>query len=134
MQIITIGGYLSRDAEQSTTRDGSPVTRLNIPVRQGWGEKEKTNWYRVSVWGKRADFAAKFRKGDFISVIGDLEIGEYQGKPQYEVRAHDFQSVNMAPKGDGSRGHAQNDALAGEATFADELSDEIPFISMCSVW
>lgn len=127
MQIITICGYCSRDAEQRTTQQGDRVTALNIPVKQGWGEREQTNWYRINVWGKRSDFAAKFRKGDFVTVSGELTIGEYNGKPQYEVRAHDFQSVNMAPKGDGSRGHAQNDALAGEATFADELDSDIPF-------
>lgn len=130
MQIITIAGYLSRDAEQRTTQQGDSVTSLNIPVKQGWGEREQTNWYRVNVWGKRADFAGKFRKGDFLTVTGELTIGEYNSKPQYEVRAHDFQSVNMN-KGDrvpdGSQGHSQTSA-------ADDLNDEIPFATNASIW
>lgn len=123
MQIITITGWLSRDAEQRTTRDGTTVTNWNVPVRQGWGENEKTNWFKVSIWGKRADFAAKARKGEFVAVTGELTIGEWEGKPQFEVRANDFQAVTTARREpDGSQGHADN---AG--SFADELSDDIPF-------
>lgn len=122
MQVITITGYLSRDAEQRTTRDGTTITNLNVPVRQGFGEREQTNWFRVSVWGKRADFAAKFRKGEFIAVTGDLTIGEYDGKPQYEIRASDFQTVRPA-------GRDESPARQQESrqSIADEIDDEVPF-------
>lgn len=122
MQQITITGYLSRDAEQSTTRGGDPVTRWNVPVRQGWGENEKTNWYKVAIWGKRGQYASNARKGDFVTVTGDLTIGEWEGKPQYEVRANDFQFINMSgEKRDGSQGHAQT------SQAVDDLDDAIPF-------
>lgn len=130
MQNITITGWLSKDAEQRTTRDGTTVTNWNVPVRQGWGENEKTNWFKVSIWGKRADFAAKARKGEFVTVTGELTIGEWEGKLQLEVRANDFQAVLTAKREpDGSQGHAEN---AG--SFADELSDEIPFARNDTVW
>lgn len=122
MQVITITGYLSRDAEQRTTRDGTTITNLNVPVRQGFGEREQTNWFRVSVWGKRADFAAKFRKGEFIAVTGDLTIGEYDGKPQYEIRASDFQTVRPA-----GRDEAPARQQEGRQSIADDLNDEVPF-------
>lgn len=128
MQNITITGYLSRDAEQRRTQNGDEVTTWNVPVRQGWGDKERTNWFKVSIWGKRADFAAKARKGEFVTVTGELTIGEWEGKPQYEIRANDFQSVRPAPRDDarrepdGSQGHGDQ---AG--SFADELDDEVPF-------
>lgn len=125
MQIITIAGYLSRDAEQRTTQQGDSVTALNIPVKQGWGEREQTNWYRVNVWGKRADFAGKFRKGDFVTVTGELSIGEYNGKAQYDVRAHDFQSVNMN-KGERAPDPSEKDRYQGGAG-AGALDDDIPF-------
>ena len=134
MQTITITGYLSRDAEKATTRDGTEVTRWNVPVRQGWGESEKTNWFRVSIWGKRATFAANARKGEFVTVTGELSIGEYEGKPQYEIRAADFATVRPAPREerrepDGSQGHAQT-----QQTYADDLDDSIPFLSNSGIW
>ena len=135
MQTITITGYLSRDAEQSTTRGGDGVTRWNVPVRQGYGDNERTNWFRVSIWGKRADFAARARKGEFVTVNGELSIGEYEGKPQYEIRANDFQSVRTAPR----EGNADNAGQAAQSNggwgakeeraprYADQLDDSIPF-------
>lgn len=127
MQQITITGWLSRDAETSTTQGGDTVTRWNIPVKQGFGEREQTNWFRVSIWGKRADFAAKAVKGDFAAVTGELTIGDYQGKPQYEIRAVDFHTSKSAPRTpDGSQG-----APTGQHNPpADDLDDDIPFVRM----
>ena len=132
MQQIFISGFLSRDAEQRQTQKGDSVTTWNVPVRQGWGDAEQTNWYRVSIWGKRADFAAKSRKGDFVTVTGELTIGEYQGKPQYEIRASDFQAITPKPRDpDGSRGHAQQEPAE---SMADDLGDEIPFVTSAGIW
>jgi len=116
MQQITISGYLSRDGEQRSTRSGDSVTALNVPVKQGWGDKETTNWYRVNVWGKRADFAGKLTKGTFIVATGELSIGEYNGKPQYEIRASDFQTVSS-----GERNPSEPKRSAAE-----DLGDSIP--------
>lgn len=130
MQQITITGYLSRDAETRQTQSGQTVTALNIPVKQGWGDKEQTNWFRASVWGKRADFAAKFRKGEFLCVTGELSIGEYNGKPQYEISASDFHSVRIAPRDDGQRapnGSQGTPANTGAGRWQDDLDDEVPF-------
>lgn len=129
MQTITITGYLSRDAEQRQTQGGQTVTALNIPVKQGWGDREQTNWFRVSVWGKRAEFAGKFRKGEFVCVTGELTIGEYNGKPQYEINASDFHSVRTAPRDDagGNTGGSQGGQGSGGGSPHDDLDDSIPF-------
>lgn len=125
MQHITITGYLSKDAEQRQTQSGQSVTTLNIPVRQGWGDNEKTNWFRVSVWGKRADFAGKFRKGEFVCVTGDLTIGDYQGKPQYEINASDFHSVRPAPRDESTNQREPGQQREPAPSFAGE--PEVPF-------
>jgi single-strand DNA-binding protein len=135
MQTLTITGYLSRDAEQANTRNGDAVTRWNVPVKQGWGENERTNWYRISIWGKRADFAAKARKGEFVTVTGDLTIGEYDGKPQYEIRANDFQNVRTAPReADGSQGAPSQTRKPATVDVADDLDDDIPFVTRDGIW
>jgi len=132
MQIITITGYLSKDAETSKTNKGDAVTRWNVPVNQGWGDNKQTNWFRVSIWGKRADFAGNSRKGEFVTVTGELTIGEYQGKPQYEIRASDFTSVTTGKREpDGSRGTPVGDDAG---SFADEIDDAIPFLRCDGIW
>lgn len=125
MQQITITGYLSRDAEHGSTQNGNAWARWNIPVRQGWGDNEQTNWYRVSIWGKRSDFASKARKGEFATVTGELTIGEYQGKPQYEINASDFQTIRPAPR-DG-QGTPPDQGRSAPPPPSDDLDDDIPF-------
>ena len=126
MQTITITGYLSRDAEMRATQSGQNVTALNVPVKQGYGEREKTNWFRCNVWGKRAEFAARFRKGEFVCVTGELVIGEYDGKPQYEINVADFHSVRTAPRDAAPAGGGQSGGW-GNGPVSDDLDDEIPF-------
>ena len=133
MQQITITGYLSRDAEVRTTQGGDSIANWNVPVRQGFGDREKTNWFRVSIWGKRADFAGKARKGDFVTVTGELTIGEYDGKPQYEIRAVDFQNVRPAPR-DGGTDAPQEPQRNSRQAPQDDLEDDIPFVTNRSIW
>ena len=84
-------------------------------------DKERTNWYRVAIWGKRADFAAKARKGAYVSVTGPLTIGEYDGKLQLEINASDFDYY--MPKQDVQS--AVKEHFPGAETVG--LDDEIPF-------
>lgn len=131
MQIIHISGFLSRDPELRSTQQGDDVCSLNVPVKQGWGQKEQTNWYRVQVWGKRAKtLADNLRKGVKVNVIGELTIGEYNGKPQYEIRAYDvdFPPIQKA-EGDGLR-HRNQDGFGNDRDprgFQQDLDDEVPF-------
>ena len=142
MQQITITGYLSRDAEMRHTKSGQDITNWNVPVKQGWGDKEQTNWYRVAIWGKRAEFASKARKGEFVTVTGELSIGEYDGKPQYEINASDFQAVRTAPREGGNRDSGGSGGSSGGWSaggnqggtpapagggWDDPLDDSVPF-------
>lgn len=119
MQQITITGYLSRDAESSETQRGDKVTRWSVPVKQ---KDESTVWYRVSIWGKRAEYAGRCRKGEFVTVTGSLDVGEYQGKPQFELNAADFHSVRTAPRDSDSPAPAR----AAEPA-ADDWDSSVPF-------
>jgi single-strand DNA-binding protein len=99
MQIITITGRVGGNAE--TREAGSTnVTNFNVAVDQGWGNDKTTNWYRVAIWGERGTKLRQYiMKGDKVAVTGELVIGEYNGKPQYEIRAHDLDCF-MAAKSD----------------------------------
>lgn len=123
MQNITISGNVGRDPELRSVGDGQ-VCSFSVAVKQGWGDKERTNWYRCSVWGKRAESVHRYlRKGAKVFVTGGFEIGEYDGKPQYEVRVAevDWQASDAAP--------AQSSGGAADRRGGgfDDLSDEIPF-------
>lgn len=89
MQMIFLTGRVGGDAETRTAGNGE-VTSFNLAVDQGWGERKMTNWFRVSIWGDRGrKIAGHILKGNKLAVTGEFSIGEYNGKPQYEVRAHE---------------------------------------------
>ena len=89
MQFITVTGRIGGDAE-TRTAGKSDVTNFNCAVDQGWGDNKTTNWFRVAIWGDRGGKLAPYIvKGQKVTVTGELVIGEYNGKPQYEIRAAD---------------------------------------------
>jgi len=123
MQILTVTGNLGRDPEHRTTQGGDEVCSFSVGVKQGWGEKSSTNWFRCTVWGKRArTISDHLRKGSKVTVNGELSIGEYEGKPQYEIRVSD---VDWAPTGQREADSGRNRAPADGADDLDE--DRIPF-------
>lgn len=125
MQILTISGNIGSDAVLRSTSGGDKVLGFNVGVRQGFKQDAPTVWYRCSVWGKRAEsLDGRLFKGVKVFVAGDLTIGEYQGKTQYDVRVSE---VDFVPRGDarrepdGSQGH-------GGQSFDDELDSDVPFM------
>lgn len=125
MQVITLTGRAGANAE---TRDagGNTVTSFNLAVDQGYGDRKTTNWFRISIWGDRgAKLREHIRKGDKLAVTGELTIGEYQGKPQYEVRCNDIDPW-MSSKGDRADSPMRELQAAGQAFDAD-LDSEVPF-------
>lgn len=90
MQIIHFTGNLGRDPESRSTNSGDTVCSFSVAVKQGFGRDAKSEWFRCSVWGKRGETVNRFlRKGMKVTVAGELVIGEYNGKPQYDVRVID---------------------------------------------
>jgi single-strand DNA-binding protein len=124
MQIITVSGNLGRDPELRTTQGGEDILNFSVGVQQGWGDRASTNWFRCSVWGKRAKtLADKLRKGSRVFVVGELTIGEYQSKPQYEIRVSEL-DFSKAASGGEQRSEPQGVA---QSAGDDADWDQVPF-------
>lgn len=136
MQTITISGRIGKDAETRTVRDNQ-VTSFNVAVDQGYGDGKQTNWFRVSAWGKKGAGAAPYLlKGGVVTVVGELVFDTYEGKPQYNIRAHDF---TLPAKSGESRGNGGSTAPRNESSAAggynDGLDDDhIPFLTSRGVF
>jgi single-strand DNA-binding protein len=82
---IQIIGNLGRDPELRYTPSGRPVTTFSVAVNQASKNQqtgewvEATDWFRVSVWGDRAERAAEnLRKGSRVFVDGRFRTREYE--------------------------------------------------------
>lgn len=79
MNQTIITGNLGGDPELRYTPSGVPVCAFNVAVNKKWtdpeGEpKEKTTWFRVSVWRGQAEACEKhLEKGSRVMVIGEIE-------------------------------------------------------------
>ena len=71
------------------TPDGTPVTSLSVAINTGYGDKERTVWYRVTCWRKLAETVSQYvRKGELLLCEGELsEPRPYQSKGDGEWRA-----------------------------------------------
>lgn len=126
MQTITITGRVGGDAETRQAGQNN-VTNFNCAVDQFASGEKTTNWFRVAIWGDRGGKLQQYiKKGDKVVVTGELVIGEYNGKPQYEIRASDVDCF-MAPKGDGSQGAPTQRSKPQPAAFDTDLDDSVPF-------
>ena len=79
----TIMGHLGQDAKARDTKTGGSVVNLSIATTEKWkdrttGEERKiTDWHRVAIFGKVAEWAREWRKGDLIYVEGKIKNEKY---------------------------------------------------------
>lgn len=99
-----IAGRVGRDAELRATPSGDSVLSFSVAVDSGWGDNKKTVWFRVSLWGERAEKLAQYIvKGKALLVEGDIDARGYktrEGEPaaSLELRAR---NVTFLPDGRG---------------------------------
>ena len=85
---VMIIGNLGRDPEMRYTPNGRPVTEFSVAVSHrsrddatGEWKDDQTDWYRVTVWGERAERTAEqFRKGNKVFVEGRFKTREFEGR------------------------------------------------------
>lgn len=139
----TIVGRLARDPESRFTGSGTQLVTCTIPTESGWGDSKATTWWRVTLFGKKADIVAKhLSKGRWAMFTGEFSVLEYTKKDgtkgfSAEMTASDFAFVGNKGDGDsgqssgsggggGSRGGSSSgrQSSGGGQPFAD---DDIPF-------
>ena len=99
---IMIIGNLGRDPELRYTPNGKAVTQFSVAVShsrpdgQGGWIDDGTDWYRVSVFGDRADRAAEqLRKGNRVFVEGRFKSREFEGKDGEKRTSLDITADNV---------------------------------------
>jgi len=111
---LMIIGNLGRDPEMRYTPTGKPVTQFTVAVNQSTRNQqtgewtEETDWFRVSVFGDRAERAAEqLRKGNKVFVDGRFRTREFEGqdgqkRTSLDVTADNVISLEKRPRDDES--------------------------------
>jgi single-strand DNA-binding protein len=95
-------GNLGRDPEMRYTPTGRPVTQFTVAVNQSTRNQqtgewtEETDWFRVSVFGDRAERAAEqLRKGNRVFVEGRFKSREFEGQDGQKRTSLDVTADNV---------------------------------------
>jgi len=127
--VISFIGTLSRDAEVKVTKGGTSVLSFSCANNNGFGDRQTTNWFRVSLFGKRAEgqLQSYLKKGQQVFVSGELNQNEYKTndgttKTSLEVVANIVDLVGRKQEGAPPE-RQQNQSQPAH----DNFDDDIPF-------
>jgi single-strand DNA-binding protein len=79
--VISFTGTVGRDAEVRSTASGQTVLNVAVANNIGFGDKQQTIWFRVALWGKRAEGSLKdyLKKGQQVFISGEMTQSEFVG-------------------------------------------------------
>ena len=89
---VILVGNLGKDPEVRYTQDGKAVASLTLATSESWKDQsgqvqEKTEWHKVSIFGKLAEIAGEYlRKGSQVYIEGKLQTRKWtnkEGQDQY---------------------------------------------------
>jgi single-strand DNA-binding protein len=116
---VMLLGNLGADPELRVTPGGQAVLKLRLATNETYLDRnnvrqERTEWHRVTVWGRRAEALGKIlQKGDLLFVEGRLQTSSYDknGEKRYST---EVVAVNIVlPGSGGGRGARGEGPRAG---------------------
>ena len=82
---VILVGRLGQDPEVRYMPNGGAVANITLATSESWRDKstgeqkEKTDWHRVTLYGKLAEVAGEYlRKGSQVYVEGQLQTRKWQ--------------------------------------------------------
>lgn len=145
---FTASGNIGRDCELRVTPNGKNIAMFPLPVKQGYGEHEKTSWVNCKLFGNAAEKLTPYlTKGARVTVSGEFVLEKWTGQdgaersaPVIIVRDVDFggnsssngqatsqgqQSNQPQQRSQSSSNHQANQAQYNEPPM--DFDDDIPF-------
>jgi len=109
---VMLLGNLGADPELRVTPGGQAVLKLRLATNESYVDRnnvrqDRTEWHRVTVWGRRAEALGKIlQKGDSLFVDGRLQTSSYEknGEKRYstEVVANNVLLPGGRGRGEGA--------------------------------
>jgi single-strand DNA-binding protein len=134
---VIILGNLGRDPEMRYMPSGDAIANIAVATSfkskdKATGEQtEKTEWHRISAFGKLAEIMGKYlKKGSSVYIEGRLQTRKYTDKDGIERYATDIIADNMQMLGgrpDGAGSSAPQARPQQQAPQQDWQPDDVPF-------
>lgn len=132
---VILVGRLGRDPETRFLGSGQAVTNFSVATDETYkdrnGERQKrTEWHRITVWGKQAEIAQKYlKKGSLVYVEGSIRSREWQDKEGQKRTSVDINASTfrmLGGRGDGGGGGGDYQRGGGGAERSDNYDQSGP--------
>lgn len=132
---VILVGNVGSDPEVKTTGNGNTVASFSLATSWKRGDEEKTDWHRVSCFGKTAEIVEQYvSKGDRLYVEGRISYRQWEndeGEKRYYTDINAFEVVMLGGSspsgGHGGGGKTQRAAPKKKANIFDDEDDDLPF-------
>lgn len=131
---ISFLGNIANEPELKEVGQNS-VLEFTVANNVGFGDRQVTNWFRCTMWGKRAvSLQPHLNKGKQIFVTGQLSLKKFTDREGAErlspdIRVNEVEFVRGGNSGGDS--YASTPAASGAATTppasSPETEDDMPF-------
>ena len=116
---VILVGNVGSDPASKKKDSGANLTNFSVATHETWTDKAKktqtrTEWHRITVWGKLADICSQYlKKGSKVYIEGRLQTRSWEqdGQKKYspEIVASEMQMLDTrnnnssAPSEDGDK-------------------------------
>jgi single-strand DNA-binding protein len=129
---VMLLGNLGADPELRVTPGGQAILKLRLATNETYLDRnnvrqERTEWHRVTVWGRRAEALGKIlQKGDSLFVDGRLQTSSYDknGEKRYSTEVVANNVLLPGGRGRGEGAPAREPREAGGSRFPREPSTQ----------
>ena len=143
INVFTASGNIGKDCESRTTPNGKIIAHFSLPVKQGYGDHEKTSWVTCKLFGAKAEKLPQYlTKGTKVTVVGEFVLEEWTGQdgtqnkmPTIIVNSIDFGGKQQGQQQQGGQGQPQRQASQQQPQQQweqatppmDDIDSDIPF-------
>jgi single-strand DNA-binding protein len=135
---VMLIGNLGKDPEVRFTASGQAVTSFSLATGEKFKDKtsgewvERTEWHKVTLWGKLAELAGEYlSKGKTVYIEGRLQTRKYDkdGVTHYSTEIVGDKMEFLSAKGERSGGDAPSSPKTGGSSYEEPpfQDDDIPF-------
>lgn len=109
---VILVGNLGRDPEMRYMPSGDALASFSIATTDTWKDKsgqkqERTEWHRISMFGKLAEIAGEYlKKGSSVYIEGRLQTRKWQDKEGQERYTTEIVADRMQMLGSRGSGNA----------------------------
>lgn len=87
---------ITNDLETKYSNNRTPIVNFSVADNHRNGDKEEAIFWRCAVYGKQAEFLAKYGvKGGRVNVIGEVQPNNYTNKDGQQVNAIQVRVTNI---------------------------------------